>query len=582
MTVRARMGSLLVAGVAFIGTPALADAEFSFIDLAPIKGIEAYHVAFGIGSGVAAADYDDDGDIDLFIPNGDGFPDQLYKNDGTGNFQNVASQVGVNSVENSRGAVWFDYDADGDLDLLVVRDSYAQSFDLPDTFKLWEQSAGFFVDATEDAGLTGQYHDFNATHTGGITAGDLNADGYPDFIYCGWLGSTHVFESDTNGGFIDVTEISGVEAGNAWAWQPMIHDFNEDGLNDIFVNVDFGPNHLWQNRGNGRFDDIAPNAGVNTFWNEMGMHLNDFDNDGLFDIYITNITRFEVEPRHNRFYHNTSFAGIPVFFDRSVELGVEDTYWGWGCTMFDADRDGWVDIAATNGFDVVSEPEWLTDPSRFFLNPTHPGDDGNGPFLDVSDTVGFNDIDWGSGLVAADLDRDGDADLVQVCNLGAPVRVLYNFPTGQAAANHYLVIKPRMEGPNTHAIGAIVRVTSSDKTMSRLITAGNSFLGQEPYEAFFGMGTDLIAAVVTVEWPNGEVTELTDVAVDQVITVMYEAMVECPEDLDQSGSVDFNDLLAILGAWGPCEGCPEDLNDDGVISFGDILALLGAWGPCPG
>ena len=181
------------------------------------------------------------------------------------------------------------------------------------------------------------------------------------------------------------------------------------------------------------------------------------------------------------------------------------------------------------------------------------------------------------GLLAADFDLDGDLDLVQTCADGGPLRVLDNQQSPDAT-NGYLLVRPRMTGANQRAIGAVVEITAGTLTMTRLITAGTSFLSQEPAEAFFGLGAATIVDTVTVRWPGGGTTTLQNVAANQVLDVCHEP---CSGDLDGDGNVNAADLAVLLGAWGPNPGHPADLNDDGFVNAADLANLLGAWGPCP-
>jgi hypothetical protein len=226
----------------------------------------------------------------------------------------------------------------------------------------------------------------------------------------------------------------------------------------------------------------------------------------------------------------------------------------------------------TNGFWDDGPDE---DQSRLFMNL------GSGPdwFEDVSAATGFDDPYWGSALLALDLDRDGDLDLVQTCNGTGPqpsaIRVLENRPTGKATGR-YLCVRPRMPGANHRAIGAVVRVVAGDLEMMRLITAGTSFLGQEPAEAFFGFGLREQADLVVVEWPGGGRTELTDVELDRVLTIELLAA-----DIDRDGDVDVEDVLALLSSWGECPDpparCAADVNGDGVVDTADLLVVLSSW-----
>jgi len=152
-------------------------------------------------------------------------------------------------------------------------------------------------------------------------------------------------------------------------------------------------------------------------------------------------------------------------------------------------------------------------------------------------------------------------------------------PVGRAASNGHLVIQPRMDGPNHFAIGAVVRVQANGLNMMRVITAGTSFYGQEPAEAFFGVGEAEIADVVTIEWPGGAVTTRFNVPTNQVLVITDS---HPAADLNGDGVVGSADLAILLGSWGPCPAepavCPADLTGDGAVGSADLGVLLGQWG----
>ena len=494
--------------------PQAAAPTLRFVDAGPEVGLANYAQAIGMGGGVAAADWQDDGDVDLFVPTRAGGADQLYRNDGVGALTDVAASAGVDSLGNSRVALWLDADGDRDLDLLVGRDGFAGGADLPrDTLLFWRQGDDdTFEDATLAVGLAGNRLAGKATHLGGMCAGDLDRDGYVDLCVSMWEGKLWLFANQDGAGFVDVSLQSGVGGFHSTYWQPLMHDFDEDGWQDLFLARDFVPNQLWINQRDGTFVDVAPAAGLDYAWNEMGATLGDFDNDLDLDLYITNVYDEESgEQRHNALFLNLTAGGVPAFAEVSERLGVDQGYWGWGTTFLDADRDGLLDLAATNGADGAP---WKFDPSRFFKNH------GAG-FDDVSGAVGFNDRFIGGSLVAADLDRDGRLDLVQTCkdarfSVSIPMRVLMNRGDD---AGHSLVVRPRTGGTNHFAIGAVVRARVGELWMTRLISAGTSFLGQEPAEATFGWTGAPAVDELVVAWPDGTTSTWLDVAADQVLTV---------------------------------------------------------------
>ncbi len=517
-----RMRAFLAALILPLIAAPIAEAQVVFTDIGPSKGIEPYVMPVGPVGGVAAGDYDNDGFVDVFVPNAEGVPDQLYHNLGNGSFEQVAAAVGLASLENNRAALWFDYNGDHRLDLVVGSDCRSDPLtsdpcENPVNLRLYRQdSDGMFVDVTVEADLDLSWGTgVGNRHLSGLAAGDINNDGYLDLYVCAWNGRAYMYRNNGDGTFTDITVACGMADQTFFHHQPVLFDFNLDGWMDIHVAVDIQTdNFLWINQGTSprggsiTFVDGASFAGVNNAMTDMGITLGDYDNDGDIDIYVTQITRND---DHNVFYRNDSVGKNLSFSEIAVTLGVDDGYWGWGATFLDFNNDTWLDLAATNGKNI--DP-WDVDPSKLWLNM------GGDPitYSDVSNDVQFNDTFIGASLIAFDYNRDGDIDMMQTTS-GGPLRLLDNVPNGARGTNHYLVVRPRMAGTNHYAIGSVVRVTVGATTMMRPILAGTSMVGQEPAEAFFGLGSATVVDQVVVQYPNGERETLNNVAADQVITV---------------------------------------------------------------
>jgi len=457
---------------------------FRFVAAGEASGFQPYQMAAGKGGGAAAADYDADGDVDLFVPTAAGTPNHLYQNNGDGTFLEIAAEVGLDAMTGRRAALWFDYNGDNRLDLFVAGDCWNAGPDcsLASTIALYRQTeTGAFEDVTGAAGLGGDLVFGTTAHRGGAAAGDFNNDGWLDLIVGLWMGEARLWRNNGDGTFTDVSLVSGIGGtGDAIShWQPVLYDFDRNGLLDVYYAVDFTANRFLMRQPNGMFIDGAVEAGLNNAWNDMGIALGDYDNDWDMDVYVTNIY---TGARRNELYRNDSTKPAMAFERQASATGSGEGGWGWGCTFLDADNDGWVDLAATNGW---FDGQGTNDPSRFFLNSGGPSP----VFTDVGPAVGFDDTLWGSALVSADLDRDGDLDLVQTCNgTGSSsnphaLRLYRNDPVVKSNGNNWLVIKPRMKGPNRRAIGAEVRIEAGGVKQTRAITAGISHLGQEPAEA---------------------------------------------------------------------------------------------------
>ncbi len=502
-------------GMVWLAT-APVDAEIRFVEVGAARGVLPYVMAPGPGGGVAAADFDGDGDVDFFVPNGETVADQLYRNLGNGHFEEIAATAGVASTERSRVALWFDYDGDHRLDLFVGGDCHEipnalGCADFP-TLRLYRQvEDGVFEDTTLEAGFLDDEIIHRDQHRSGMSAGDIDNDGDLDLFITIRGGLARLFANNGDGTFEDISATSGLGISEDYH-QPMMHDWNGDGWLDIYANVDNTANRLWINQGDRSFVDLAPASGSNSAWNDMGLTFGDVDNDGDLDIYITNIQRLS---RHNLLLRNDSTQGALQFTGLSSS-GAENGGWGWGTTFFDVDKDSDFDLAATNGWILGV---YATDPSRLFVNQGGPSI----TLVDAAGPAGLDDTYLGSSLIAADFDRDGDLDLLQTCNAfeqqDSQLRLLDNQSDGAIHDHGYLVVKPRMAGANHHAIGALVRIEIGDLRLMRLISAGTSYLGQEPAEAFFGTADATIVDRIIVEWPGGGQTVVENVATNQVVTV---------------------------------------------------------------
>ncbi len=488
---------------------------------------DAASIAPAEGHGVSAVDYDADGDIDFFLSTDQGIPNRLYQNQGDGTFVDVAEQAGLASVSCAQASLWFDYNRDQRLDLVVLGDRCIhQPCNSPFTLQLYQQTPeGKFINTTDASGLRfGQKYD-NLDHhaVGGLAAADLNQDGVLDLLITVWGGSMTLFLNNSDGTFTDASIAAGFAHHKAKYYQPLLMDFDGDARVDVYCNVDFDANQLWMNQGQGKFSLVEEKTALSTIRNEMGITAADYDNDGDIDIYATAISQ-------SSFYRNVLMrnlsAGEDVFFrEVATPMGVAQSGWDWGTTFFDANNDGWLDLVVTNGW-TFTDKVWPRDSSRLWLNQQ------NGRFEDHSDNTGINDTLEATTIIAFDADRDGDLDLLQSLKANEETRKPIQFYQNQLSdlknKGNYLVVKPRMAGDNHFAIGAVVRVYSGGKTMTRLITAGTSFYGQEPAEAFFGLGQQPVADRIEIVWPGGIKSDWYDVKANQVLVFTPENSLNKP------------------------------------------------------
>ena len=532
--------------------------QISFSEVGAARGLLPYLPAPGMTTGVIAADFDGDGDPDIYVPSAHNAPNQLYRNLGNGSYEEVAAALGVASLRNDRTALWFDFDGDDDLDLAIVTDTFADELLAEtNTLRIMRNDGTSFVEVHSIALEPG-----NDLHGGGFAAGDLDGDGDLDLVSALWEARPRVLINNADGTFTEAGAATGIGAQITTKWQPLFHDMNGDGCLDVLVSYDFSENNLYMNPGTGApplLQDVAQQVGIGTAFNEMGVAPGDPDRDGDLDFYMTNIHGLDPGtgvPEFNVLFRNDTVDQTIAFTETAQAAGVDAGGVGWGAVFADFDNDGWEDLAEAN------TREFPTDVStKLWRNCAT----GVLEFEDQSATSGMATIEPCTALMTFDSDGDGDLDLLMP-SLDGSLHLLENQLTPAGAS--YLVVRPRMPGMNRRAIGATVRATMADGSiMVRLITAGSSFASQQPAEAFFGLGAATSVAELRITWPDATETIMRNVAADQVLVV--ESPCPCgfaPHDIDGDGDADVADLHAITRT-------PTDVNDDGSADQLDVACV---------
>jgi hypothetical protein len=509
-----------------------------FRDVAVEAGLTAANVSGGerskkyiletTGSGVAVLDFDGDGWMDLFLPNGTTLDGEgagakatahLYRNLGRLRFQDVTEAAGVARTGWGQGACSADYDNDGDADLFVAY--YGQSV------LYRNEGGGRFTDTTEAAGLRAA----GARWDAGCSWFDYDLDGRLDLIvtrylefdrtkvpepgaggYCQWKGipvmcgprglpfsRNALFHNEGEGRFKDVSAGSGIDqAKSCYAFTAVASDFDDDGYPDVYVACDSTPSLLYRNRRDGTFEEIGLLSGValNQDGQEqggMGVAVADYDEDGHVDIVKTNFS--DDVPN---VYHNN---GDGTFEDRVFESGLGGymDYVGWGVHLLDVDHDGRRDLLIINGHvypEVDKTPEMrFRQPRLLYWNV------GGGKFKDISASAGpALAEDWSSrGSAAVDLDNDGSLEVV-VSNMGARPSLLKN----HGPRKNWLLV--RLEGVkcSRDAVGARAYLHVGGRRISGEVQTGSSYVSQNDPRLHFGLAGDARYDRMEVVWPGGE------------------------------------------------------------------------------
>jgi hypothetical protein len=531
--IRQAMGAGLLAGAALPWPSGAAGAGpgFRFSDVTASAGIRFQHNsgAYGgkllpetLGSGCAFLDYDADGWQDILLVNSMDWPGhkrqrttlKLYRNNRNGTFSDVTRAAGLDLEMYGMGVAIGDYDNDGFPDIFIT--CVGQSRLFRNTGK------GAFVDVTKAAGLLGKL----GLSTSAVWI-DYNRDGFLDLFVCNyvrWAAEHDVFcsldgknksyctpeayrgetcwlyRNRGNGTFEDVTASSGVFDSSSKSLGVALLDYDQDGWPDLLVANDTQPNKLYKNLHNGKFQDVAVEAGL-AFSAEgkaragMGVDVADFENSGKPGIIITNFDNEMIG-----LYRYGSQGYDDVAMQEGVGNASRNTL-GFGCVFFDANLDGLMDIAVANGHidETVRNIRGnvgYAQPAQMFENL------GGGKFQDVAGEIGggFDQPKVGRGLAVGDIDRDGDLDVLLTTNNGSAFLYRNDVSNG----NHSIRFKLVGTESNRDAIGAMVRVFADGKQQTRMVRSGSSYLSQSELPVTIGVGKLQRIDRLVVEWPSGK------------------------------------------------------------------------------
>ena len=456
------------------------DAELKFTDITQKAGLARK----GWGMGVAVADFDSDGNLDLFVTGYGG--NALYRNKGNCSFEDVTDKAGVRGGGFSTGAAWADYDRDGYVDLFVSRYVHMDMNDLP------------------VPGST-KFCQFKGVP---VQCGPWGMEGETDLLYHN-RGDGTFEEVSKNAGVNDPDKYYGL--GATWG------DYDNDGWPDLFVADDATPNHLYHNNHDGSFTDNAMVGGIamnseGQALGSMGVTWGDYDHSGRLSMFIT-----EFADQPNTLYRNEASRGFEDVAMPSRLGQVSLPLVGWGTSFFDMDNDGWLDLFVVNGhvypqMDNVKGSAAYAEPMLLHRNLR------NGTFEDVSKPGGLADMPLKSrrGAAFGDIANNGDVDAV-VLNVGEPPSLLIN--TNQSS-NHRVMFHLIGTRSNKAAIGARVTIHAAGITQFDEVRGGGSYLSQNDLGLHFGLGTAAKIDVVDVRWPNGKVESLKEVAADKIYTIV--------------------------------------------------------------
>lgn len=529
--------------------------------------------------GMSVGDFNNDTWPDLYISGLGTVPDMLYINQQDGTFIDQAELFGIDYMHFGVGSAVGDVNNDGFPDLYIV--SYGPS-DEPATvgknilyINNGPDENGQYS-FTNQASKRGVNDIFGIVGGKGACFGDMDLDGDLDLFVSTWgffAGGNRIFENDGTGHFADVTgDIMPVSEEIIRGFTPKLIDVTGDRYPDLLLAADFTTSKLYVNNGpdeNGKisFRDTTEESQINTDNNGMGATINDFNGDGKLDWFVTNIYVPTAE------YYNNLFMGIgnnendnPMFIDQSVIRNVENVGWGWGTTSGDYDNDGDVDIVATNGW-----PSFPNESTRYWSN------DSQGNFSDTGFVAGLGFNINGRGLIHFDYDKDGDLDLAFIDN-GGPFRIYRNDLPAIGFTRSLRIDINTDSHPCLAPMGYGTRLiaTYNGTQHLRVINGESGYLGQSELTVHFGLEGLESVDELRIEWADGTVTTLNDVASDQEITINAFHQL----DLTHDGRINYYDVSRLIRAY-ITNDIEADINGDSNINVLDIMNFITRYdSPC--
>ena len=483
----------------------------TFEDVTQKAGLQG----IGYGMGVAAGDYDNDGYEDLYVTAYGG--NRLYHNNGNGTFTDVTEKSGTGGSGWSTSAAWVDLDNDGLLDLVVLR------------YVKWD-----FDDV-----WCGEHREGYRSY--------CHPDIFPAI-------SPLVYHNDGNGHFTEISAKSGFDKPGKGLGIAMA-DYDCDGKIDIVIANDSMPQFLYRNKGDGSFEEVGLPAeiavdGDGKTYAGMGIDFQDYDNDGLPDLVITNLAN-----QKYALYRNNGDASFTYDSYMSGIGGMTLLHSGWGVRFLDYDNDGLKDLLVAQGHDLDTIE--LNYPQLRYKEPMLLARNTGKGFVDVSKQSGdvFHQSWVGRAMAIGDIDNDGRVDAVVTTNDG-PAYLLHNETVTQ---NHWITLLLVGHRSNRDGIGATIKLHTSTGSQYVTVTTAGSYLSSNDKRAHFGMGTDAAAKLIEIHWPSGIVQMLNNVAADQILKVDEPSAPILTRETchNEQGSRERNlignpDLHARRSAVGPC------------------------------
>jgi tetratricopeptide (TPR) repeat protein len=496
-----------------------------FKDVAKKAGVDELSKA----RGSAWRDMNGDGWLDLLAA-GESATHALWLNNRDGTFKKISKQAGIANPEGGWATLWIDYDNDGDGDMLITRDAWQGA---AINYLYQNNGDGTFTDVAVDAGIEGVGDTFCAAY------GDYDNDGWVDLYVGNGLSRggapNNLYRNNGDGTFTDCAVLAGVDDGIQPTIGVVWGDYDNNGLLDLYVSNYGTANSLYRNLGNGRFENVALEAGVLRPTKGFVTFFFDYNNDTWLDLFVAcwsdqmadvirSMSSGEPTRTWNRpvLYRNNHDG---TFTDVTKEAGMARSYGTMSANYGDINSDGFAEIYLGNG----GPPMDRFDADRLFMN------NGDGTFSDITEAAGTGNIAKGHGTTFADYDKDGDLDIYSPQggaggNPGdAQINSLYQNPGN---GNHWMTVhafggKGRIpDGKvNRDGIGTRMTAKAGGRTVHGVVSGGQAFGVTNPLPLWFGLADQTVVDTLRIDWPNGTTRQYFGLAADREYEVYEEGKI---------------------------------------------------------
>lgn len=476
-------------------------AQISFTESSVDQNINVSHGNKSFVGGISFFDFNNDGWDDLSFSSQDGFPLYFFQNN-NGFLTPVALNL-VDNLNDTRQLNWVDIDNDGDNDLFVVNHDASNRLYLND-------GSMNFTDITLSSGIS-----MLNMNSWGNTWGDYNNDGYLDLFLCNrdFDDKTQpnlLYKNNGDNTFTDVSVLAGISTNNHLSLCASFFDFNNDGWQDIYIANDriTTTNILYKNEGNGTFTDVSASSGTNIAIDAMSTTIEDYNNDGLLDIYVTNTHS------GNYFFVNN---GDETFTNLASANGTKFNSFAWGAVFLDADADADLDLYVSGMLDGSTNAL----PSAFYENQ------GDGTFLIPSNAGFLNDNAESYSNAIGDINNDG---LPDISVLNKEPRNNFLWMNSNSEGNNWLKVTLEGTTSNRMGIGSWIEISINGKKQYRYTINGEGYSSQNSGSEFFGLGNNTTLDYVKVTWLSGTEDIFYNVSSNQKLHVVEGSTLSVSKD----------------------------------------------------